>query len=71
LHRPECRKSDQQLRRRFQRYGTNIVRADLSIKELAALVSDASFCGKPAYCVMNRSFIACAKQCGGSWQITK
>ncbi len=43
VHCPECRKSDQQVRRRFQRYGAQIARTNLPTKELATLISDALF----------------------------
>lgn len=43
VHCPECRKSDQQVRRRFQRYGAAINREKLPVKELVTLVSDAIF----------------------------
>lgn len=40
---PECRKSDQTLRRRLQRYSRAIGRTELSIDEFTALVRDAVF----------------------------
>lgn len=40
---PECRKTDQTLRRRFQRFSKAIQRTDLSDDELATLVLDAVF----------------------------
>jgi len=43
VHCPECRRTDQQLRRRFRRYSENIGRADLHDREFAALVSDAVY----------------------------
>jgi hypothetical protein len=39
----ECRKSDQQLRRRFMRYSQVVSRTDLDDKELGTLVEDAVF----------------------------
>lgn len=43
IHCPECRKSDQQLRRRFQRYSANIGRTDNNDQELETLIDDAVF----------------------------
>lgn len=40
---PECRKTDQTLRRRFLRFSKAIARTDLSDDELATLVGDAVF----------------------------
>jgi hypothetical protein len=40
---PECRKTDQTLRRRFQRFSKAVQRTDLSDDELATLVEDAIF----------------------------
>lgn len=40
---PECRKTDQTLRKRFQRFSRAVQRADLSDDELATLVADAVF----------------------------
>jgi len=40
---PECRKTDQTLRRRFQRFSKAVGRADLSDDELATLAEDAVF----------------------------
>ena len=43
VHCPECRRSDQQLRRRFQRYSESIGRADIDDRDLVTLVGDAVF----------------------------
>jgi hypothetical protein len=43
VHCPECRRSDQQLRRRFQRYSKSIGRKDIDDRDLATLVGDAVF----------------------------
>jgi hypothetical protein len=40
---PECRRADQTLRRRFQRYSNAIARTDLTDDEFATLVGDAAF----------------------------
>jgi hypothetical protein len=39
----ECRKSDQQLRRRFKRYSQSVSRTDLDDRKFVALVEDAVF----------------------------
>ena len=46
VHCPECRRSDQQLRRRFRRYPESIGRADIGDRDLATLVGDAVFLWK-------------------------
>ena len=43
VHCPECRRSDQQLRRRFRRYSELVARADLHDRDLVTLVGDAVF----------------------------
>lgn len=43
VHCPECRRSEQQLRRSFRRYAENIVRVDIDDRGLATLVGDAIF----------------------------
>ncbi len=43
VHCPECRRSDQQLRRRFRRYSESIGRADIDDRDLVTLVGDAVF----------------------------
>jgi hypothetical protein len=40
---PECRRSDQLLRRRFRRYAENIGKTDIDDDALATLVGDAAF----------------------------
>lgn len=40
---PECRHSDQVLRRRFKRYSENVNRTDLKDRQLAGLLEDAVF----------------------------
>lgn len=43
VHCPECRRSDQQLRRRFRRYSESIGRVDIDDRDLVTLVGDAVF----------------------------
>jgi hypothetical protein len=43
VHCPECRRSNQQLRRRFKRNSESVGRSDLKDRELVTLVSDATF----------------------------
>ena len=43
VHCPECRRSNQQLQRRFRRYSEQISKSELPESELATLVEDAVF----------------------------
>lgn len=43
IHCPKCRKSNQQLKRRFQRYSELVVKKEWSDVELIALIGDAVF----------------------------